>query len=108
MVASMCRAMTKQYSSWDGCTRWIVGAFALDQEAWTLYLAQLGWQLYLTNTTLAQFENTALLWNYRHQIFHERTFSRLKTRHLNIRPLYLRDEHTRCWVTLAAVLGLPP
>lgn len=90
----------------DGTTRWIVGSFALEQAAWESYLAQLGWQLYLTNTTTAQYENTALLWNYRHQIFHERTFSRLKTRNLNIRPLYLRDEHRIVGLTWLLCLAL--
>jgi transposase len=64
----------------DGSTRWIVGTWVLDNAAWAAYEALLGWQLYLTNTTTAHYENTALLWSYRHQIFHERTFSRLKTR----------------------------
>jgi transposase len=90
----------------NGTTRWIVGPCILDQAAWANYLAQLGWQLYLTNTTAAQYENTALLWNYRHQIFHERTFSRLKTRHLNIRPLYLRDEQRIVGLTWLLCLAL--
>jgi transposase len=77
----------------DGTTRWIVGTYVLEAASWETYQALLGWQLYLTNTTPTQYENVVLLWNYRHQIFHERTFSRLKTRHLNIRPVYLRDEH---------------
>jgi transposase len=75
-----------------GTSRWIVGEFSMDEVAWDIYQRQMGWQLYLTNTTPAQYENTALLWNYRHQVFHERTFSRLKTRQLNIRPLFLRSE----------------
>lgn len=90
----------------DGTTRWIVGTFALDQTAWETYRAHLGWQLYLTNTTPAQVENTAVLWTYRHQIFHERTFSRLKTRHLNIRPLYLRDEQRIVGLTWLLCLAL--
>jgi transposase len=90
----------------DSTTRWIIGSFTLDQAAWATYLAQLGWQLYLTNTTPAQYENTALLWNYRHQIFHERTFSRLKTRNLNIRPLYLRNEHRIVGLTWLLCLAL--
>ena len=90
----------------DGTTRWIVGAFALDQAAWQTYRAHLGWQLYLTNTTPAQVENSAVLWTYRHQIFHERTFSRLKTRHLNIRPVYLRDEQRIVGLTWLLCLAL--
>ncbi len=90
----------------DGTTRWIVGNYALDSAGWETYQALLGWQLYLTNTTTTQYENVALLWNYRHQIFHERTFSRLKTRHLNIRPVYLRDEHRIIGLTWLLCLAL--
>src|SRR5258708_40284022 len=90
----------------NGTTRWIVGDFCIDQAAWEMYRAQLGWQLYLTNTTPEQYDNSALLWNYRHQIFHERTFSRLKTRHLNIRPLYLRDERRIVGLTWLLCLAL--
>ena len=75
-----------------GSSRWIVGDFRLDTAAWQTYQQRLGWQLYLTNATTAQYENPVLLWPYRHQIFHEHTFSRLKTRHLHIRPVFLRDE----------------
>jgi transposase len=75
----------------NGTSRWIVGEFTLDTAAWQTYQQHLGWQLYLTNATTAQYENPALLWHYRHQIFHERTFSRLKTRNLNIRPVFLRS-----------------
>ena len=90
----------------DGSTRWIVGSWSLDNAAWTAYEALLGWQLYLTNTTTAQYENTALLWSYRHQVFHERTFSRLKTRRLNIRPVYLRDERRIIGLTWLLCLAL--
>jgi transposase len=89
-----------------GKTRWIVGTVTLDPTAWATYQAQLGWQLYLTNTTLAQYANTAILWNYRHQIFHERTFSRLKTRNLNIRPVYLRDDQRIVGLTWVLCLAL--
>jgi len=82
-----------------------VGTYALDSAGWETYQALLGWQLYLTNTT-TQYENVALLWNYRHQVFHERTFSRLKTRYLNIRPVYLRDEHRIIGLTWLLCLAL--
>ncbi len=89
-----------------GTARWIVGDFGLDQAAWQTYQQRLGWQLYLTNATTAHYENTALLWNYRHQIFHERTFSRLKTRNLNIRPVFLRDELRIAGLTWLLCLAL--
>ena len=90
----------------NGTSRWMVGAFSLDTAAWQTYQQRLGWQLYLTNVTTAQYENAALLWNYRHQIFHERTFSRLKTRQLNIRPVFLRDELRIAGLTWLLCLAL--
>lgn len=76
----------------NGTSRWIVGQFSVDEKEWAIYQRQMGWQLYLTNATPQHYDNPALLWTYRHQVFHERTFSRLKTRQLNIRPLFLRTE----------------
>jgi len=90
----------------DGTTRWIVGSFALDQAAWDAHAERLGWSIYVTNTTPAQYDTPALLWNYRHQVFHERSFSRLKTRHLNIRPVYLRDEQRIVGLTWLLCLAL--
>jgi transposase len=90
----------------NGDSRWIVGQFKLDAEQWAIYQRQLGWQLYLTNATPAQYDNPALLWTYRHQIFHERTFSRLKTRQLNIRPLFLRRHQRIAGLTWLLCLAL--
>jgi transposase len=90
----------------NGTSRWIVGAFSLDEAGWDSYQRQMGWQLYLTNATPAQYDNTALLWTYRHQVFHERTFSRLKTRQLNIRPLFLRSEQRIVGLTWLLALAL--
>ena len=90
----------------NGGSRWIVGQFTLDAKRWAIYQRQLGWQLYLTNATPAQYDNPALLWTYRHQIFHERTFSRLKTRQLNIRPLFLRRHQRIVGLTWLLCLAL--
>ena len=90
----------------NGGSRWIVGQFTLDAARWAIYQRQLGWQLYLTNATPAQYDNPALLWTYRHQIFHERTFSRLKTRQLNIRPLFLRRHQRIVGLTWLLSLAL--
>lgn len=73
-------------------SRWIVKAFRLDQTAWEAALERLGWSIYLTNTTSQHYDIPTLLWTYRHQVIHERGFSRLKTRRLYIRPVFLRDE----------------
>ncbi|HEY6411202.1 MAG TPA: DUF4277 domain-containing protein, partial [Ktedonobacteraceae bacterium] len=90
----------------NGTSRWIVGQFSLNEAAWDTYQRQMGWQLYLTNATPAQYDNTALLWTYRHQVFHERTFSRLKTRQLNIRPLFLRSKPRIVGLTWLLALAL--
>ncbi len=76
----------------DQSSRWIVQAFQRDQAAWDAYVDRLGWSMYLTNTTVQQYDLPTLLWTYRYQIVHERGFARLKTRRLHIRPVYLRDE----------------
>jgi transposase len=89
-----------------GTTRWTVGSFALDLSAWESSLQRLGWLVYLTNTTLAQYDTPTLLWNYRHQVFIERSFSRLKTRHLYIRPLFIRDEQRIIGLTWLLCLAL--
>ena len=90
----------------DGSPRWRVADFALDQTAWAAHIERLGWHIYLTNTTLSQYAAPVLLGCYRHQIFHERSFSRLKTRYLNIRPVFLRDELRLAGLTWLLCLAL--
>ncbi len=75
-----------------GTRGWVVATFAVDLAAWQARIERLGWQVYVTNTTAEQYEVAALLGEYRHQAVQERGFSRLKTRNLQIRPLYVRDE----------------
>ncbi len=88
----------------DGSSRWRVAAFALDPDAWAAHVERLGWHIYLTNTTVAQDPAPAILGCYRHQVLHERSFSRFKTRGLHIRPVFLRDE--QCLVGLTWLLCL--
>jgi transposase len=90
----------------NGTRRWIVSSFALDPAAWAAHLERLGWHIYLTNTTPVQYDASALLWHYRHQVLHERSFSRFKTRHLNIRPVFLRDEQRLVGLTWLLCLAL--
>ncbi len=75
----------------DSC-RWIGGDAVVDADAWAAYRERLGWQIYVTNTTAAQYEARALVLSYRQQPVQERGFARLKSRTLHIRPVYLRDE----------------
>ncbi len=76
----------------DGTTRWTVGTIAVDLAAWETVVARLGWQVYVSNTTPAQYDAAALVATYHQQPIVERGISRLKTRNLQIRPVYLRDE----------------
>ena len=76
----------------DGTTRWTVERIAVDLAAWQALLDRLGWQVYVSNTTEEQYDGEALVATYHQQPLLERGISRLKTRNLQIRPVYLRDE----------------
>jgi transposase len=76
----------------DGTTRWIVSALWVNLAAWQALVERLGWQVYVSNTTQVHYDAPALVAAYHQQVVQERGFSRLKTRHLHIRPVYLRDE----------------
>ena len=75
-----------------GTTRWIVAAVWVHLAAWHALLDRLGWQVYVTNTTRTHYSAPALVGSYHQHALEERGFSRLKTRHLHIRPVYVRDE----------------
>ena len=76
----------------DGTVRWIVSAVWVNLAAWQALVERLGWQVYVTNTPQAHYDAPALVAAYHQQVVQERGFSRLKTRHLHIRPVFLRDE----------------
>jgi transposase len=76
----------------DGSRRVLVVRFCVNLIAWRSRIARLGWLVYLSNTTLAQYTEAQLVEHYRHQPIQEAGFARLKTRNLHIRPVYLRDE----------------
>jgi transposase len=76
----------------DGSTAWVVAAIWVDLPAWQALVDRLGWQIYVSNTTAEQYDVAALVAAYHQQPVHERTFSRLKTRNLHLRPVFLRDE----------------
>jgi len=76
----------------DGTARWIVSAVWVNLAAWQALEERLGWKVYVTNTSKACYDASALVAAYHQQVVQERGFSRLKTRHLRIRPVYLRDE----------------
>jgi transposase len=76
----------------DGSSGWVVAGIWVDLAAWQAMVERLGWQVYVTNTTAAQYDEAALVAAYHQQVVHERSFSRLKTRNLQLRPLFVRDE----------------
>jgi hypothetical protein len=75
-----------------GTARWIVSALWVNLAAWQALVERLGCQVYVTSTTRAHYAAPALVAAYHQQVVQERDFSRLKMRHLHIRPIYLRDE----------------
>ena len=72
--------------------RWVFGEMQVDAAAWAAMEERLGWQVYLTNTSPHEYSALALIGVYHQQVIHERGFSRLKTRNLHVRPVYLRDQ----------------
>jgi transposase len=76
----------------DGRTVWVLEAVWVDLAGWQAMVERLGWQVIVTNTSAAEYEVAALIATYHQQVVHERSFSRLKTRNLHVRPLFLRDE----------------
>ncbi|MDQ5853144.1 MAG: IS1634 family transposase, partial [Chloroflexota bacterium] len=76
----------------NGATRWVVERFWVDRAAWQELVDRLGWQVYVTNTLADSYDVPTIVEVYHGQAVHERGFSRLKTRNLQIRPVYLRDE----------------
>jgi transposase len=76
----------------DGSTAWVVAAIWVDLAAWQAMVERLGWQVYVTNTTPEQYAVPALVATYHQQPIHERSFARLKTRNLHLRPVFVRDE----------------
>jgi transposase len=71
---------------------WVVDRIWVDLDAWRQMVKGLGWQVHLSNTTTKEYEAKKLVSIYNQQPIEERGFSRLKTRNLQIRPLYLREE----------------
>ncbi len=76
----------------DRSMRWTIGSIWVDLAAWQALVDGLGWQVYVSNTTPTQYDVRALVATYHQQPILERGISRLKTRNLQIRPVYVRDE----------------
>jgi transposase len=82
----------ERYTLPDGESAWVVAAFWVELGAWQAMVERLGWQVYVSNSTPEEYDVEALVAAYHQQPVHERSFSRLKTRNLQLRPLYVRDE----------------
>jgi transposase len=80
------------YALPDGESAWVLSAVWVDLGAWQAMVERLGWQVYVSNTTPEEYDVPALVAAYHQQPVHERSFSRLKTRNLQLRPVYVRDE----------------
>jgi len=72
--------------------RWVVESIAVNSAAWAALIARLGWRVYVTNTTAAEYPVEQVVAVYHQQPVLERGFARLKSRTLQIRPVYVRDE----------------
>jgi transposase len=90
----------------DGGERWIVADYERDQEAWQAMVARLGWQIFLTNVPDEKYDAAQIIHTYRRQPHLERGISRLKSRNLHIRPVYLHDEQRIVALTWILVLAL--
>jgi hypothetical protein len=91
-LSGLVHAPVREEPRSDGTSRWTVAQIWVDTTAWQAMIERLGWQVYVTNTTAAQYPLAAVVQAYRQQPIEERSFSRLKRRNLHIRPVYLRDE----------------
>ena len=90
----------------DGGQRWIVADYQRHQAAWEAMVARLGWHIYLTNVPEQQYTVQQIIHTYRRQPLLERTISRLKSRNLHIRPVFLHDQHRISALTWLLVLAL--
>lgn len=90
----------------DGGQRWIVQEYQCDEAAWQKMLSRLGWQCYLSNVPTDLYTDPQLVLLYRQQPYLERGISRLKSRYLHIRPVFLRDEQRIAGLTWLLILAL--
>ncbi len=90
----------------DGGARWVVADYTCDEDAWEQMVAWLGWQIYLSTAPAAYYSDPDLVLIYRQQPRLERGISRLKSRNLHIRPVFLHDEQRISGLTWLLLLAL--
>ena len=89
-----------------GARRWVPRGIACRCPAWAGYVARQGWQVYLTNAPEDVYSAAQIVSAYHGQPVHERGFARLKSRTLQIRPIYVRDEQRITGLLWLLVLAL--
>lgn len=90
----------------DGGQRWLVADYQRDQAAWDAMVDRLGWQIYLTNVPETEYDVAQIIHTYRRQPLLERSISRLKTRNLHLRPVFLHDPQRIIGLTWLLTLAL--
>lgn len=90
----------------DGGQRWLVADYHRHQAAWQAMVARLGWHIYLTNVPEEDYTVAQIIHTYRRQPLLERSISRLKSRNLHIRPVFLHDQQRISALTWLLVLAL--
>ncbi len=90
----------------DGGQRWIVQDYQCDEAAWKNMLSRLGSCCYVSNVPTDLYCDPQLVLLYRQQPYLERGISRLKSRYLHIRPVFLRDEQRIAGLTWLLILAL--
>lgn len=90
----------------DGGQRWLVSGYHCDEAAWQHMIDRLGWQIYLSNTPSNLYSAPDLVLTYRRQPRLEQAISRLKSRNLHIRPVFLHNEQRICGLTWLLLLAL--
>lgn len=90
----------------DGGQRWLVADYQCNSQAWQHMVARLGWQVYLSNAPADLYSDPDLVLTYRRQPRLERGISRLKSRNLHIRPVFLHDQQRIRGLTWLLFLAL--
>lgn len=90
----------------DGGQRWLVSGYQCDETAWQHMVDRLGWQIYLSNAPPDLYSDPDLVLTYRRQPRLEQAISRLKSRNLHIRPVFLHDQQRICGLTWLLLLAL--
>jgi transposase len=90
----------------DGGACWLVTGYQYDEAAWQQMVDRLGWQIYLSNAPSNFYSDPDLVLTYRRQPRLEQAISRLKSRNLPIRPVFLHDAQRICGLTWLLFLAL--